>query len=497
MLTSYLLRCFLFLPLGLCLACHSSSSKAGFDEALQLVDQAQEDLPAIRQRDTLRAITTYSSTSYFIYKGRAMGYEYDLLQRLASHLDLELEMVVAENINEMPEMLYRGEGDLIAHGLTVTKERRQYLAFTEPHNQTQQVLVQRLPKNWRRMKLHEIEQQLIRNPLDLIGKSVSVRAQSSYAKRLINLSEEMGDDILIDTLSGKLTTEEIIEMVAEGEVPYTVADQNIALINHTYYRNLDVKTAVSFPQYLAWAVRPNSPKLLRAVDAWLEEMQDETDYYVIYNKYFRNERAFRTRARSEFFSRRGNRISNYDEQLKAWADTLDWDWRLLASLVYQESQFDPQNRSWAGAQGLMQIMPATFRQYGSGDWRSPDDNLRAGTAFLADLQRQWAGIPDSSERVKFVLASYNAGPGHVADARRLAEKYKANPDLWDGNVAYYLKAKAKPAFFQDEVVRYGYCRGSEPFHYVQDILRRFQHYQRFIEEDAPIEETLPSTQALR
>ncbi len=436
------------------------------------------DLPQIRERGILRGITTYSATSYFIYRGRPMGYEYELLNRLADHLGLELEIVIARNLDSLFAMLRRGDGDIIAHGLTITQERKEKVAFALPHTTTQQVLVQKKPDNWRDMKLHEIENELIRNPIKLIGKEVYVRHNSAYYQRLINLSEEVGGDIIIKLAPGDMTTEDLIRMVNDGEIKYTIADQNIAAINKTYYPDLDIRTSISLPQRIAWAVRKSSPLLLEAINSWLSEVRGTTEYNVIYNKYFENKHAFKRRVKSDFFSISSGRISPYDDLIKKYADLIGWDWRLLASMIYQESQFEPDSDSWAGAKGLMQIMPATAEHFGVEEIGDPEDNIRAGTAYIKYLQNLWNEIPDSMDRIKFTLASYNVGENHVADARRLAEKYGADPDVWDGNVAEYLLKKSKEEFFNDEVVRYGYCRGREPYDYVNEILYRYNHYAR-------------------
>jgi membrane-bound lytic murein transglycosylase F len=441
------------------------------------------DLPQIRERGKLVAITTYSSTSYFIYRGKRMGYEYELLTRLAEHLGLELELVLARNLDSLFNMLLDGRGDIVAHSLTVTKDRRKVVNFTEPHTITHQVLVQSKPENWRDMKRHEIERALIRNPLELIGEQVHVRENTSYYQRLLNLSDEMGGDIDIIIAPGDKETEELIQMVADGEIKYTVADQHLAEINQTYDASLDVKTQLSMPQQIAWAVRKESPQLLTAVNEWLGQIRRTADYNVIYQRYFENRKAFRRRSQSEYFSRTGGNISPFDDLIQAHADSLGWDWRLLASLVYQESRFDPKTKSWAGAVGLMQMMPATAKEFGVTDPTDPAQSLKGGTAYLRYLQVKWQDVPDSVEHLKFVLASYNAGENHVADARRLAEKHGANVDVWSGNVGEYLLLKSDPEYFNDEVVYYGYCRGEEPVEYVDDILERYEHYQRVIAAD--------------
>ena len=469
--------------LGSCDFKNASSNLQSHSQELEeeSLIEAVFDLPDIYQRDTLNIILTYSSSSYFIYRGAPMGYEYELVNRLADHLGVHMQIIVAENMDEMFDMLLRGEGDIIAHAMTVTKARKELIDFTLPHNQTQQVLVQRKPDSWRKMKLHEIDRSLIRSPLDLIGKTVSVRKESSYYDRLTNLSEEIGGDIEIELVSGEMTTDELIEKVAFGDIEYTVADQNIALINHTYFDQLDIQTSVSLMQQLAWAVRKSSPQLLEKINTWITDNRKETEYHVIYNKYFKNKRAFRSRMKSDYFSRTGGKLSPYDKDIQLYADSLlNWDWRLLAALMFQESRFDPQTTSWAGAQGLMQVMPATGASFGVNDLFDPEENMRAGTAYLKRLQGMWEGIPDTLDRMKFILASYNAGPGHVMDAQRIAEKLGKDPKIWDENVAEGILLKSRPEYFNDDLVKYGYCRGREPYEYVQEIFGRYEEYKLFL-----------------
>ncbi len=442
--------------------------------------QVERDLADIKADGVLRAITTYSSTSYFLYRGQPMGFEYELLQRFAETQGLELEILIAEDIDDLFDMLNRGEGDLVAHGMTITTPRRAVVAFTKPHFTTYQALVQRKPDNWQAMKVHNIKKQLVSDPLDLIGKTVHVRRQSSYYQRLQNLQEELGGEIDIDTVSGKLSTSDIIRLVAEGELDYTVADHNIAAINQAYYRNLDVDTRVSTQQRIAWAVRRNSPELKQMLDRWIEAEKRSAEYHVIYNKYFKNHRSFRRIAESDFFSKNSDRISHYDSLIQTYSQEMGWDWRLVSSLVYQESRFDPGEQSWAGARGLMQLMPATARELGVNNPLNPTENLRGGTRYLDQLYERWVGIPDSVQRIKFAMASYNCGYGHVLDAQRLAEKYDKDPLVWDDNVETYLLRLSDRHYFTDEVVRYGYARGHEPYHYVQDIFTRYDHYQKFI-----------------
>lgn len=441
---------------------------------------ADIDLDQIKARGQLTAILNNSSTGYFIYRGQPMGYEYELLTRLAEALDVHLDIEVTNSIDEAFRMLNRGEGDLIAFNMAVTASHRKHVAFTEHHHEARQVLVQRQPDQWRGIKRHRLEELLIRNPLDLEGKTVYVPQNSAYADRLANLAEEIGGPI--EVIEENLDTEALIKLVAEGEIDYTVANENIARVNATYYPVVDVRTPVSFPQKVAWATRKNAPALRLAVNDWIKQVKRETDYHVIYNKYFRSPKTTLRRVRSDYYGLATERISPYDDLFRQYAASLGWDWRLLAAQAYQESKFDATAKSWAGAEGLMQLLPSTGEMYGVTNMLDPDQSLRAGAEYLAWLDDIWAKyVPDAEERRKFVLASYNAGQGHVLDARRLARKYGKNPERWE-DVAEFLLLKSEPAYYSDPEVKSGYCRGTEPVNYVHEILQRYDRYQQLVDE---------------
>ncbi len=441
----------------------------------------QFDLPQIEARGSLVAITAYSATSYFIYKGQPMGYEYELLTRLAEHLNLKLEIQIENNLESMFNRLKNGSGDIIARSLTITRRRQEFLQFTEPLFTTRQVLVQRKPENWRRMMLHQIEEQLITNPIDLIGKNIYVVEGSSHFTRLQHLSDEIGGNIHIIPVDGDTTSEQLIQMVADNVIDYTVSDDHVALINQAYYQDIDVETSLSLPQRIGWATRKSSPELLQAINTWLEDIRKTALLQVIYNKYFVNRSAYIRRVESDYLSVTGGKISAYDKIIQKHAQEINWDWRLLAALIYKESRFDPSAKSWTGATGLMQLLPAIGREYGAQNLNDPKQNIEAGVRYLQWLEDYWDKyIDDWNVRLKFILASYNVGIGHVEDARRLAEKYGRNPDKWDNNVAYYMLRLSDQKFFSQDVVEFGYCRGIEPYKYVEEILNIYSQYQKLV-----------------
>jgi len=442
-----------------------------------------KDLETIKEDGVLHAITIYNSTSYFLYKGMPMGFEYELLSRLAKDLELELKITVAEDINDLFDMLNNGDGDLIAFGLTITEPRKKLVSFTKYHYVTHQALVQKMPNNWRSLPGYKIDRQLISNTLELMNDTVWVRENSSYAERLENLQNEMGSEIPIEYIDGNITTDEIIKMVVDGEIERTVADYNIASINKTFYPELDINTRISFAQRIAWAVRQNSPSLLKAINKWIEKEKKKDAYYVIYNKYFKNKKSYRGRIQSDFYSKNGNKISKYDEIVKNNILELGWDWRLLCSQIYQESRFDPRSKSWVGASGLIQLMPETAKEVGVSNIFDPQQNIRGGIKYLNRLRNRFVSVEDSIQKIKFTLAAFNCGSGHVLDAMRLAEKHGKNPNIWDDNVENYILKLSEKKYYLDDVVRHGYVRGSEPYNYVRDIFLRYEHYKQFIEPE--------------
>ncbi len=443
----------------------------------QPIESSTIDLDDIVKRGKIRVVTDYNSTNYFVYKGRPLGYQLELLQALSNTLGLKLEIVVSNNVEKNFDSLLKGDVDLIATNLTITRDRTQQVTFTEPHCVTHQVLVQQKPSDEKSNTANSI----IRNQLELAGKTIYVQENSAYVARLKNLANEIGDSIHIVEIPD-YEVEQLIALVANGEIPYTVCDDNLARINLNFYDNIDIATAVSFPQKIAWAVRPTSSDLKDVVDNWLINFKKTNQYKRIYRKYFINKRSTHL-VNSSFHSIKGGRVSAYDAIIKEESLKHNLDWRLVAALIYQESRFLPEVESWAGAIGLMQLMPKTAETFGVEKITSPQDNIQGGLKFLIWLDKRFQDIiTDPDERLKFVLASYNVGPGHVEDAMRLAEKNNKNPHIWDDNVDYYLLNKSKPSFYNDPVVKFGYCRGEEPYHYVNDILERYTHYKNVIND---------------
>ena len=442
----------------------------------------ERDFEAIKKDGVLKVLTIYSQTSYFLYKGKTMGFEYELFNSIANSLGLKLEIVVVADIDEIFAKLNRGEGDIAGYGLTITKDRREHVLFTDYLMLVKQVVVQKLPTDWRSEPVHRTEKKLVRNAVQLIGKPVYIRKNSSYNLRLQNLSNEIGDDIDIHYVDGAMSTDQIIRNVNKGEFEYTIADENIAMVNKTYLPNIDIETAISSSQRIAWAVRKNSPLLVEALNKELTELKKKPDFNMIYNKYFKSPKALIDRHNSDEYIVKGKgKLSEYDAIIKEVSKRYNYNWRLIASIIYQESQFDPKAKSWMGAQGLMQIMPETAKELGIVNVLDPKDNITNGVKYIHQLEEYWKTIlPDSTEAFKFALASYNVGKGHVIDARTIAETFGKNHNLWFNETEKALLLLEDKKYYSMNFVKFGYCRGTEPYNYVNEIYDRFNQYSGFI-----------------
>lgn len=421
--------------------------------------------------DTLKVATLYSPTSYFIYREEEMGLDYSLVKRLAEDKDMALEITVAPNLQAMIEMLDTGAVDLIAYPVPMTAEFKDRVIATGPVSETHQVLVQ--PRR--------ASSSLIKDVTELPGHDVWVEDGSKYYYRMVNLNEELGGGIGIHVLDrDTIITEDLIEMVSDGTIPLTVIDSDIARLNKTYYPNLDVELALSFPQRSAWGVNVNHRWLADSIDTWMSSERPQDAHARLLRRYFelsKNEPAGIT---IDFTK---GRISPYDALFKKHAAAIDYDWRLLAAQGYVESQFDSTRVSWAGARGIMQIMPGTARAYGSSPEAivNPDEAIATSTLILKSLNKSLASrVEDPEERMKFILGAYNSGLAHIYDAIALAEKLGYNPQVWDGNVAECLLLKSKPEYYNDPVCKFGYFRGRQTVAYVQHVMSFYTRAKQYI-----------------
>ena len=458
------------------------------------------DWTAIRASDTLRVIAAYNSTTYFIYRGEPMGYEYELLKQFAADHGLAVKVIVVQNRDSMFAMLRSGHADLVANRLIPTPEDSGVVAYTRALYHATPVVVQRkAPPQAAMAKLPKpadtvlkagpadptdsptpslIRARLVQRPADLAGQNVTVPNASPFRWTLLELADPITGDIRVVEVDS--SSEALIRSVSKGTVDYTVAQGNLAELQGAYFKNLAIRPVIGDSKKVAWAVRRTSREFLDTLNAWIVDEKRGALFDRVYQQYFVNSRAYLARVASRYLTSETGTLSAYDALLREYAPQIGWDWRLLGSQMYQESRFKPNARSWAGAVGLLQLMPATARQVGVRNSRDPEQNVRGAVKYLRWLENRWKdNVTDPQERLKFVLASYNAGSGHVEDAQRLTVKNGGNPKKWD-DVAYWLLQLSEAEAYTDPVVEYGFCRGLEPVTYVSLILDRFAHYRQFV-----------------
>lgn len=434
------------------------------------------DFPLILERDTLTILTVNSSTSYFIYRDQPMGYHYDMIREFCRHHGLVPEIIVAPGTASLMRMLLEGVGDVIAYHVPVTREGRDSVTYCGLQQINHQVLVQRAMR----------EDTLVDDVTALIGKRVTATAGSRYHQRLIHLNEELGGGILIDAAaSDTIVPEDLIRMVSRGEITYTVADDDLARLNQTYFRNLHTDLPISFDQRSSWAVRNDTPVLADSLNSWFASKSEEPVFLRIMKRYFEETKGFYEEDRFSYSEILGpGMISPFDIYFRQQSERLGLDWRLLAAVAYQESTFRTEESSWAGAVGLMGLMPATAASLGvTGDQLyDPEHNIRAGAQYLKQLISLFSSVEDQEEQIKLALAAYNGGIGHISDARALAEKYDADKNVWEGNVERFVQLKRLEQYYTDPVCRNGYFRGDETINYVREVTARWEQYRQRVKE---------------
>ena len=481
------------------------------ESGVVLPEPIDRDLGDILDRDTLVALTSYTSTSYFLYRGQALGFEYELLQDFAEDQDVVFQIRVVPR-DSILYYLNSGVGDIAAARLIPSEEDTSSFGFTADLYETNAVIVQQeapaapeaaalagdvpeaiaeqLQLGDEAVAPLQIRARRVERPSDLAGESVFLPANDPYVSRLVELENQITGNI--EVVEVDTTSEALIRQVAVGNIELTIAQENVADLEAGYFENLRVDPAIGAPHGVAWAVRDNAPALNQALNEWILANRDSGTWATLYRKYYVDRRGYRERLETGYLTAETGVLSDYDNLLKAEAPRIGWDWRLLASQMYQESRFQPQARSWAGAMGLLQLMPATAREVGVTDPYDPADNVAGAVRYLDWLERTYWGerIADPEERLKFILASYNAGSGHVMDAQRLTEAEGGDVTKWD-DVAYWLLRKSEADVYNRPEVKYGYARGLEPVQYVSRILDRYAHYQQFVEGEEGAE-SVPS-----
>lgn len=452
----------------------SDSSNSAINSASRTSSQPlNRDFEEITDSGTLRMITRYNSSTYFLHQGMEVGFEYEFLKDFANRQNLDLEVVIIGPDDNPLEMLNSGIGDVIAANLTVTPELESYVNFTNPYNSVSHLIV--------------YSESAFQKPATVEGLAgsdvtITVPKNSPYHERLIELREE-GHKLDIDIVDEELDSESLLLQVANGTIQATVADDHIFEAAGLYMDGLLRGPEISRDKKIAWAIRTNSPELEARLNDYLSshfvysddlEKPKRSEFLnILKRRYFEGSTRMAEYFNPDWYYTNSGLITPFDEIIKSVADSTDIDWLMLAAIIAQESKFNPQAESWAGAVGLMQILPR-FSQVDTLDLYIPEINIREGARIFQENLDHYSYL-DRENQIAFALATYNVGIGHMADARRLVIEMNKDPNQWE-NVEEGLIRLMQTRYNQD--LKYGYARGIETVNYVNQVMNRYLTYQR-------------------
>jgi len=423
--------------------------------------EAQPHLEQIKERGELRVVTRYAPTSYYVKGEQLAGLEYELAQQFAKHLNVKLKIIVPDNLTNMLELLTLGQADLAAAGLTVTEKRKESFIFGPVYQEvTQQLVYKRGNKKPKKVT-------------DLLDSHLEVVANSSHVAQLKSYQEEIPK--LSWTENSNIDSSGLLELVELELIDYTIADSNEFIASQRLFPELRVAFDLSEPQPLAWAMPLKGDlSLLREVSKFFHAIEESGELDQLIEKYYGHIRRFDYVDTRATHRRILTHLPQYSELFKNAAREFDFDWLLLAAVSYQESHWDPQAVSSTGVKGLMMLTKGTAKDLGVTDREAPSQSIYAGAKYLNQLRNRLPDRINEPDKTWFSLAAYNIGLGHLEDARILAQKDGANPDLWT-DVSKYLPLLTKKKWYSQ--TRYGYARGGEPVRYIENIRRYYDILQ--------------------
>lgn len=422
------------------------------------------DWKQIKRRKVIRMITRNNAANYFLFKGQLLGFEYELAQQFAKKNKLRLEIIVPPEDEDLFDWLSQGKGDFIAASLSPTNKRlAKEIKFSRHYLKTQHQLVQRK------------DEELIIDLEQLNGRTIAIRKSSAYTETIKNL-QDIGIKVTPEFVPEDLETEEIINRVAIGLYDLTVSDSHLLELEMLWRDDIQASMSLSNEKEIGWVVRNNNPSLLKAINRFHRKNYKSLVYNLTYQKYFVNA-SHKTKEIADK-KEASESISPYDDIVKEYATKYGFDWKLITAQMYQESRFDPNAKSWVGALGLLQVMPRTGKEFGFTNLKDPQTGLHAGVKYLQWVQNRFDEELPVKDRMWFTLASYNAGVGHVRDARRLAKKMGWNPNRWFNNVERAMLLLRLKKYHRRS--RFGFVRGREPVAYVRKIKHHYEAYSKLI-----------------
>lgn len=433
----------------------------------------ERDFEAIQNSGVLRMITSYNSDTYFLHRGFEAGFEYELLLAFARENDLVLEVVFMGKDEDPRDLLNSGAGDVIAANYAVTPQRRQSVQFTHPYKLTDKILVYSDSLETAPATIEELSE---------LNIPVTVQRNSSGYMYLDELRKQ-GVDLDIEFVPEDMDAKSLLVQVGNGTIGATVLNEDTFRAAGKYIPGLKEGQVLARRDTIAWAIRKNAPGLETQMNNFLqqhfrfasdrEEPRRSAFLNILRQRYYDESVQIQDYYNPEMYDSGIGTMSAYDTVIKSVADSLDLDWLMLNAIIVQESGYNPGAKSFAGAVGLMQILP----QFSVNEYQNlydPGINISEGAKIIKEHLDHYAYL-DSLNQWSFALATYNVGIGHMVDARRLVMDQNKDPNEWVNVEDALLKLMQRRYY---ENARYGYCRGIETVQYVKEILNRYQMYNR-------------------
>lgn len=425
-------------------------------------------LNSILERGSLIVLTDDNPFNYFLLNGTPSGFQYEMVKKFADELGVKLIIDVEPDPHRAIQALKHRRVDMLAMEIPKVSGSRDPLTFSLPLFTTRQVLVQRKKSG------KEVTPDTVSELAQMSGKTLYLPNGKYKQFDLTTLLHDTHNNLDIKGINN-VTSPDLVTQVAAGKIDYTIAWEHHAKALANIYPNIEIGLTVTPEMGSGWVVRKDADQFLDVVNDWISSSSEHRSFKYTISKYYQHPRWARL-AMGKPLSR--NDISVYDDIIRKTSKSINWDWRLMAALIYRESKFNPNAISRVGAFGLMQLMPATASRFGASPESTPAEQIAAGARLIKTLDRQLKSrVPNDEERIKFILAAYNIGLAHIYDALNLAEKYDKNPAVWEGNVEYYLLAKSEPEFYNDPVVKYGRVKGTETQRFVADVMESYQHFK--------------------
>lgn len=426
----------------------------------------------IKDEGTLLVITRNSPTTYYEGPQGLKGFEYELVEQFAKELGVDVKYVIPDSFSEIMPMVARGEAHLAAAGLTATPKRETTVRFSPSYQEiTQQVIYRSGRKRPKKIT-------------DTIAGTLEVIAGSSHEEELERLKEKHPE---LKWVSQKeLESEELLYLVKEQVIDYTIADSNEAALSLQLYPELKVAFDLTKPQPLAWAFQhAEDTSLYDAAKQFLEEQKKSGALKQLIERYYGHVKRLGFVDKTTFTRHIAKRLPEFTPMFKAAAEKADLDWQLLAAIGYQESHWNPKAVSPTGVKGIMMLTTGTARQLGIEDREDPAQSIMGGARYLRLVEKKLPKRIENPDRLWFALAGYNVGYGHLEDARILTQRGNGNPDKW-ADVKQYLPLLSQEKHFK--TVKHGYARGREPVTYVDNIRNYYELLLWHNENQAPVEE---------